>query len=59
MTLPAQLPPLGLDGIVLKSGAHDSRESGVCALEAVAWFAGLPHSDRTCRRVSVRCCARL
>jgi hypothetical protein len=45
MTLPAQLPPLGLDGIVLKSGAHDSRESGVCALEAVAWFAGLPHSD--------------
>jgi hypothetical protein len=45
MTLPAQLPPLGLNGIVLKSGSHKSRESGVCALEAVAWFAGLPHSD--------------
>ena len=44
-TLPVRLPPLGLDGIVLKAGAHANREDGVCALEAAAWFAGLPHSD--------------
>jgi aminopeptidase N len=31
--------------IVLANGAHDTREQGVCLLEAVAWFAGLPHSD--------------
>ena len=43
--LPAVLPLIGLDGIVLKSGGHESRESAVCAMEAVAWLAGEPHSD--------------
>jgi hypothetical protein len=29
----------------LTHGAHDTREEGVCLLEAVAWLAGEPHSD--------------
>lgn len=45
MTLPDRLPMLGLEGIVLKSGAHRMREDGVCAMEALAWIAGEPHSD--------------
>ncbi len=32
--------------IVLKSGAHNSFEEGVCAMEAVAWLAGEKHADR-------------
>ena len=28
------------------SGAHDSREDGLCVMEAVAYVAGEPHSDR-------------
>ncbi len=44
-TIPKILPLLGLDGISLKHGMHDSRQDGVCALEAVAWIAGEPHSD--------------
>ena len=44
-TLPERLPLLGLDGIVLRNGNHGRREDGVCALEAAAWLAGLPHSD--------------
>ena len=43
--LPTVLPPIGLDGIVLKNGSHRDREAGVCAMEAVAWLAGEPHSD--------------
>ena len=43
--LPVRLPMLGLEGIVLKGGAHGLREDGVCAMEAVAWVAGEPHSD--------------
>jgi hypothetical protein len=43
--LPKTLPLIGLDGIVLRAGGHESRESGVCAMEAVAWLAGEPHSD--------------
>ena len=43
--LPAVLPLIGLDGIVLKAGGHEKRESAVCAMEAVAWLAGEPHSD--------------
>ena len=40
---------LDLDHLTLAHGAHDSRAEGVCLLEAVAWFAGEPHSDRpTC-----------
>lgn len=38
--LPDILPLIGLEGIVLRSGGHGSREDGVCALEAVAWLAG-------------------
>jgi hypothetical protein len=40
----ADLPP-DLDRIYLTSGAHTHRDDGVCLLEAVAWFAGEPHSD--------------
>jgi hypothetical protein len=45
-TLPERLPMLGLEGIVLKAGGHDSRVDGVCAMEALAWVAGEPHSDK-------------
>lgn len=31
--------------ITLTSGDHISRDDGVCAMEAVAWIAGEPHSD--------------
>src|SRR5690606_35073930 len=34
-----------LDEIELGAGAHDSREAGMNAMEAVAWIAGEPHSD--------------
>jgi hypothetical protein len=44
-SFPSVLPLIGLEGILLKSGAHSRREDGVCALEAVAWLAGEPHSD--------------
>jgi hypothetical protein len=30
----------------LAPGKHATREEGLCAMEAVAWLAGLPHSDR-------------
>ena len=36
---------IDLDGIVLDKGAHDTREDGVCVMEAVAWYAGEDHSD--------------
>ena len=36
---------MNLEKITLESGAHESREEGVCLLEAVAWMAGEPHSD--------------
>lgn len=29
----------------LSVGVHDTRERGMCAMEAVAWLAGEPHSD--------------
>ena len=29
----------------LRSGGHSKRSDGVCLLEAVAWFAGKPHTD--------------
>ena len=45
MTTIERLPLLGLEGIVLKSGVHASRDAGVCAMEALAWIAGEPHSD--------------
>jgi len=34
-----------LDSLHLLTGGHDSVDDGVCLLEAVAWFAGEPHSD--------------
>jgi hypothetical protein len=37
---------LDLDAIVLQEGGHHSRDEGVCVMEAVAWWAGLEHSDR-------------
>ena len=46
MELPAVLPRIGLIEIILKQGAHASREQAVCAMEAVSWLAGEPHSDR-------------
>ena len=30
----------------LSTGSHKSAEEGVCAMEAVAWLEGLPHTDR-------------
>src|SRR4051812_29594083 len=41
-----QQPVFDLDSIVLGEGSHAQREKGVCLMEAVAWFAGEPHSDR-------------
>jgi hypothetical protein len=43
--LPDVLPPIGLIEIILKAGGHNAREQAVCAMEAVAWLAGEPHSD--------------
>lgn len=34
-----------LDELELKGGGHGSFNDGVCAMEAVAWLAGEPHSD--------------
>src|SRR5690606_6982434 len=35
-----------LDTITLQRGAHETREEGVSFMEAVAWFAGEPHTDQ-------------
>ncbi len=35
-----------LDGVVLKRGSHSTPEDGMCAMEAVAWMANEPHSDK-------------
>jgi hypothetical protein len=37
---------LDLDSLILLLGSHSTRDDGVCAMEAVAWLAGEPHSDR-------------
>ncbi len=38
-----------LDDITLRSGAHSSREDGMCLMEAVSFYAGEKHSDHpTC-----------
>ncbi len=34
-----------LPALHLGEGAHDSRDKGLCVMEAVAWFAGEEHSD--------------
>jgi hypothetical protein len=44
--LRGKLPPVGFFGIDLRKGSHSSRERGVCAMEAAAWLAGEPHSDK-------------
>ena len=36
---------LSLDTLHLDKGAHDSRDEGVCIMEAVAWYASEDHSD--------------
>jgi hypothetical protein len=36
---------IDLDHLTLDKNAHNDRDEGVCLLEAVAWFAGEPHSD--------------
>ena len=46
MTWPVVLPLIGLDGIALAKGNHAHREQAVCAMEAVSWLAGEPHSDQ-------------
>jgi len=41
--------PDWFETLSLKSGAHSSRESGMCVMEAAAYLAGRPHSDKpTC-----------
>ena len=35
-----------INTVNFKSGAHTTREQGMCAMEAAAWLAGEPHSDR-------------
>ena len=37
-------PTLDLDTLTLAKGGHETRAGGVCLTEAVAWFAGEPHS---------------
>jgi len=34
-----------LDTLTLKHGSHESAQAGMCAMEAVSWLAGEPHSD--------------
>jgi hypothetical protein len=36
---------IDVEKITLLSGAHTTREEGVCAMELVAWLADEPHSD--------------
>jgi hypothetical protein len=38
--------PLDLTTLHLAEGAHPDRSNGLCLLEAVAWWAGGPHTDR-------------
>ena len=35
-----------LETVILREGSHKSLADGVCVNEAVAWYAGEPHSDR-------------
>ncbi len=37
---------IDLDTITLTKGSHEDRDAGVCLLEAVAWWAEEPHSDK-------------
>lgn len=40
-----KLPLTDLKKVRLEEGCHARRETGVCAMEAVAWLAGEKHSD--------------
>src|SRR5258708_1432554 len=37
---------IDLETLTLAKGAHENRDDGLCLMEAVAWFAGRPHSDK-------------
>ena len=37
---------IDLTTLTLAKGGHEDRTEGTCLLEAVAWFAGEPHTDR-------------
>src|SRR5260221_8666339 len=37
---------IDLETLTLAKGGHENRDDGLCLMEAVAWFAGKPHSDR-------------
>ena len=41
----SKLDAESLAHIVLLEGSHQSREHGLCVMEAAAWLAGEPHSD--------------
>jgi hypothetical protein len=41
-----KLAPEWLPLIEIDEGSHKERSRGLCVMEAVAWFAGEPHSDR-------------
>ena len=51
--------PEGPNTLTLTKGSHRTREEGMCAMEAVAWLAGEPHTDApacvcpTIRRIMV------
>src|SRR5690606_28922278 len=36
---------INIDKIILSKGAHSNRNDGMCAMEAVAYVAGEPHTD--------------
>ena len=37
---------VGIQGIVLQKGGHDTPDDGLCLMEAVAFVRGIPHTDR-------------
>ena len=37
---------IDLDTLTLAHGAHETRDDGLCLLEAVAWWAGKDHTDQ-------------
>src|SRR5579875_2233414 len=43
---PMSTASIDLDTIRLRPGLHRDRQEGLCLMEAVAWFAGEPHTDR-------------
>jgi len=44
LNLTAPLDPAYLPALTLSTGSHPTRAAGVCAMEAVAWLAGEPHT---------------